>query len=190
MPRRKQKARHKGRIARGLTPGLPRAHARGHATVSTRRAKARPPVDDPRIEAAILDMNRGLSLTAAARASHISRGRLREFLVQRRLGKRKRRRWVTKDNRPRRVPVMTRGRIRIITVPGYDEARRVGEHHQAAGEFVSTNDIELIRPFRGQTVQAVNGRRYALETDPNALHRIAAMDSPAFHEIYEILSPT
>jgi hypothetical protein len=85
---------------------------------------------------------------------------------------------------------MTRGRIQVLTVSGYDEARRVGEHHQAAAEFVRRNDIELIKPFRGQRIQAVNGRRYALETDPNALHRIAAMDSPPFHEIYEIIAPT
>jgi hypothetical protein len=69
-------------------------------------------------------------------------------------------------------------------------ARRVGEHHHAAAEFVRTNDRELIKPFRGRTVQAANGRIYPLETDPNALHRIAAMDSPPFHEIYEITSDT
>jgi hypothetical protein len=188
MPRRKHKAGYKGRIARTQGPGLPRTQA--HATVSTRRAKAHPPIDDPRIEAAILDMNRGRSLTAAARAAHISRRRLRRVLAQRRLVKRKGRRWVAKDNRLRRVPVMTGGRPRVLTVRGYEPARLVGEHHHAAGEFVRTNDIELIKPFRGRTVQAVNGRQYPLETDPNALHRIAAMDSPPFHEIYEITSNT
>jgi hypothetical protein len=85
---------------------------------------------------------------------------------------------------------MTGGRPRVLTVRGYEPARLVGEHHHAAGEFVRTNDIKLIQPFRGRAVQAVNGRRYVLETDPNALHRIAAMDSPPFHEIYEIVSPT
>jgi hypothetical protein len=83
---------------------------------------------------------------------------------------------------------MTGGHFRVLTVRGYERARLVGEHHHAAGEFVRTNDIKLIKPFRGQTVEAVNGRRYLLETDPNALHRIAAMDSPPFHEIYEITS--
>jgi len=85
---------------------------------------------------------------------------------------------------------MTGGRFRVLTVRGYEEARLVGEHHHAAGEFVRTNDIKLIKPFKGQSVQAVSGRKYALETDPNALHRIAAMDSPPFHEIYEITSNT
>jgi hypothetical protein len=178
MARRNSKAQSKRRIARG------------HATVGTRRAKFRPPIDAPRIEAAILDMNRGRSLKAAARAAHISRRRLRRVLAQRRLVRRKGRRWITTDNRLRRVPVMTGGRFRVLTVRGYEPARLVGEHHHAAGEFVRTNDIKLIEPFRARAVQAVNGRRYVLETDPNVLHRIAAMDSPPFHEIYEITSNT
>jgi len=135
-------------------------------------------------------MNRGQSLTAAARGSQVSSKRLQKFLVQQRLGKRKGQRWISKDIRPRRVPVMTGGRFRVLTVRGYDQARLVGEHHHAVGEFVRTNNIDLIKPFRGRSVQAVSGRRYPLETGPNALHRIAAMDSPPFHEIYEITSNT
>jgi hypothetical protein len=85
---------------------------------------------------------------------------------------------------------MTRGRIRVLTVRGYDQARLVGEHHHAVGEFVRTNVTDFIRPFKDRAVQTVSGRKYPLETSPNALHRIAAMDSPPFHEIYEIQSPT
>jgi hypothetical protein len=136
----------------------------------------------------VLEMNRGRSLTAAARDSLLSRKQLQNYLTQRRLLRRKGKRWVAKDNRLRRVPVMTGGRFRVLTVRGYEPARLVGEHHHAAGEFVRTNAIELIKPFKGRSVQTVNGRRYVLETDPNVLHRIAAMDSPPFHEIYEITS--
>ena len=75
-----------------------------------------------------------------------------------------------------------------LIVAGYEQARLVGEHHHAVGSFVRTNDIELIKPFEGQSVRAASGRKYPLETDPNALHRIAAMDTPPFHEIYAITS--
>jgi hypothetical protein len=85
---------------------------------------------------------------------------------------------------------MTRGRIRIVTVPSYEEARLAGEYWHGAGEFVRTNDPGFIKPFRDRAVEEVNGRRHPLETDPNSLHRIAAMDSPLFHEIYEITSNT
>jgi hypothetical protein len=83
---------------------------------------------------------------------------------------------------------MTGSHVRVLTVRGYEPARLVGEHHDAVGEFVRTNAIEQLKPFKGRTVEAVNGRRYVLETDPNTLHRIAAIDSPPFHEIYEITS--
>ena len=119
---------------------------------------------DPRFEAAVREMNRGRSLTASARESQVPRKDFEKYLAQRRLRRRKGRRWTTKDTRPRRVPVMTRGRFRILTVRGYESARLVGEHHNTIGEFVRTNDIGFISPFRGQAVQTITGRKYPLET--------------------------
>jgi hypothetical protein len=81
--------------------------------------------------------------------------------------------------------VITRGKIRPVTVRGYDEASLAGTHYHAAGQFVSTNNIALLKAFEGKSVRAASGRKFPLETDPNELHRIAAMDSPPFHEIYE-----
>lgn len=212
MARRIRKSKTGKRRARGLTrrtagsgSGAPRTRpkagpklARQHSTARKRQAakvrrgsssRLRRLRADPWAEAAVLEMNRGRSLTAAARDLNLPRSRLQNYVTRQRLAKRRGNRWVTKDNRPRRVPVMTGGRLRVLTVRGYDEARLVGEHHQAVGEFVRSNSLDHIKPFTGKAVQAVNGRRYALETDPNALHRIAAMDSPPFHEIYEIISP-
>ena len=155
----------------------------------TKRVPRKIPLD-PRLEIAVKDMNRGSSLTAAARSVNLRLKSLQSFVGRRRLAKRKGRRWVIKDDRLRRVQVITKGRIRTVTVRGYEQARLVGEHHNAAGNFVRTNDIQLIKPFDGRSVQAVKGKQHLLETDPNALHRIAAMDTPPFHEIYEIISNT
>jgi len=131
-------------------------------------------------------MNRGRSLSAAARREHVSPRRLLKILRERRLVQRKGRRWIIKDKRPRRAPVMTGGRSRVLILRDYTQAQLVGEHHVAVGEFVATNKFELLDRFKGQTVETVSGRKYPLETDPNALHRIAAMESPPFHEIYHI----
>jgi hypothetical protein len=135
-------------------------------------------------------MNRGRSLTAAARDTRLPSEQLQTYLRQRRLAKRRGRRWVPADNRLRRVLVLTNSRIRPVTVRGYGEASLAGAHYDAAGRFVSQNDISVLEPFKGKSIRAANGRKYPLETDPNALHRIAAMDSPPFHEIYEITSNT
>ena len=207
MGRRKRKAENRGRggsrVARaqsrpaGRKPSkirkrLTSLRRKGGATAvldKPNRTRKRLP-SDPRIEIAVREMNRGRSLTAAAGSVKLKPKNLQRTLRERRLAKRKGRRWVIKDDRLRRVPVMTGGRFRVLTVRGYEPARLAGEHHHAVGEFVRTNSVKFITPFKGRTVQATNGRRYVLETDPNALHRIAAMDSPQFHEIYEITSNT
>jgi hypothetical protein len=176
-------------VARALT----KAQARGHAEPNPRRKRGKPkkaaaPKADKKLNAAILEMNRGRSLTAAARLAHVSAERLRTFLQANQVAKRKGRRWIPRDNRPRRVLVTTKGTMRVVFVAGYEPARLVGEHHHAASAFVRTNDLELLKPFEGKSVRSIDGKSYPLETDPNALHRIAAMDTPPFHEIYEITS--
>jgi hypothetical protein len=188
--KRDYRAEYRRRIARGLSRGYSRSKARGHSVAGSRRGKVVPSKPDLNLDAAIREMNRGRSLTAAARTSQVSAERLRKYLTQQRIAKRRGKRWITQDNRPRRIPVMTGGRTRNLVLRGYLEARLVGEHHYAVGEFVRTNDVAVLKAFEGQSVKAVNGRKYPLETDPNALHRIAAMDTPPFHEIYEITSNT
>ena len=190
MRKRNYKAEYKRRIRRGLARGLTRAQARGHAKKHVRKAADRARKFSPQFETAVRELNRGSSLAAAARASAIPAQQLRHFLTASGLGRPRGRGWVMNDNRLRRVPVMTGGRFRVLTVRGYKAARLVGEHHQAAGQFVRSNDVQLLKRFKGRSVQAAGGRQYPLETDPNALHRIAAMDSPPFHEIYEITSNT
>ena len=135
-------------------------------------------------------MNRGQSLTATARSLKLPPDDLRKTLKQLRLLKRKGKRWVFNDDRPRRVQVVSGGRIRNVIVRAYEQASFLGEYHRAVREFLRTNHLKHLKRFKGRAVEAANGREYVLETDPNALHRIAAMDTPPFHEIYEITSNT
>ena len=204
MARRKRKAQYKRTVrkrVRRSANSKKRAHPKTRKRPTRRGRKAFAYTSNPKrtkprshsdalLEIAVRQMNRGSSLTATARSLHVSAKDLKRSLKGKRLLKRRGKRWVPRDNRPRRVPVITGARVRIVTVSGYDQARLVGEHHHAVGEFVRTNAVELIEPFKGRSVQATDGRRYTLETRPNALHRIAAMDSPPFHEIYQITSQT
>lgn len=169
-----------------------RTSYRRRAAPNKRKAKRRLKRQglSPRLDLAVKELNRGRSLTATARSFGLSSKTLKEQLKRKRLLQRKGKRWVTQDNRLRRVKLITGGRFRELVVRGYKLARLAGKYHHAAGQFVRTNDLRLLKPFRGRTVQAANGRRYVLETDPNALHRIAAMDSPRFHEIHAITSNT
>jgi hypothetical protein len=188
MAQRNYKAEYRRRIKRGLAHGLNRSEARGHGNKPKRPSKARRPKADPRIAAAILEMNRGRSLTATAKSLNLPPRQLQKALRDQRLAKRKNNRWVPTDKRLRKVPVISDGRQRTLTVIGYEPARLAGEHYSAVGQFVRSNNLAVLRPFEGQIVRAANGRKYPLETDPNELHRIAALDSPPFHEIYRITS--
>lgn len=195
-PQRKIAGRRKVGAKRGKAVTQRKGASRVRSPASrktTKKLKKRPQrkaAPDPRLEIAVKDMNRGSSLTTAARSVNLPPKSLQSFVSQRRLAKRKSGKWTIKDNRLGRVPVITKGRIRIVTVRGFEEARRAGEHHNAVGNFVRTNNLDLIKPFEGRSVQAVKGKPHPLEADPNALHRIAAMDTPPFHEIYEITSNT
>lgn len=188
----KRKGPRKGKAQRKDHGGRRSAPRRQKSATTRRKPKrsGRRQKSDPRLEIAVREMNRGRSLSAIARSLGFSSKSLKDHLRRKRLIARKGKRWVTRDNRLRRVPVMTGGRLRVLTIRGFKAASLVGQHHNSSGQFVRTNDIKLLEPFRGRTVRAVNGRSYLLETDPNALHRIAAMDSPPFHEIYEITSNT
>jgi hypothetical protein len=185
MVRKSKPKRRSKRTRRART--RPRKPAASRKKPLRRRKRLR---SSPLIEIAVREMNRGRSLTAAARSLKLRSDDLRKTLKQLRLLKRKGKRWVINDDRPRRVPVSTGGRQRNLTVRGYEQVSFLGEYHHAVGKFLETNDPRVLKRFRGRTVTAANGRQYLLETDPNALHRIAAMDTPPFHEIYEITSNT
>ena len=192
----KRKGRRKASPSRQQQPNhrkVSRRATRRRTAIPTRRVAKRTSKRfklSARLEFAVRELNRKRSLTATARLLGIPTKSLREQLARKRLLKRKGKRWVTKDDRLRRVTVMTEGRLRVLTVRGYKQARLAGEHHHAAGQFVRTNAVKIVKRFKGRTVEAANGRRYVLDTDPNVLHRIAAMDSPQFHEIYAITSST
>jgi hypothetical protein len=187
---RKVSSPHKSRRKPHKAPRSAVRPRKAKAARHKSRSKRRPSNADRRLEIAIREMNRGRSLSAAARATGFSTKDLQKQLKRKRLINRKGTRWVITDNRLRRVPVMTGGGIRALTVRGFKPAHLAGKHHQVVGQFVRSNDIQLLKPFIGQAVQAANGRRYVLDTEPNVIHRIAAMDTPPFHEIYDVASPT
>ena len=189
MAKRKSKAKHPRVKKRSAKRERVQPSVKKRRSIpKKRRAKPKRPKVTPQIASAIREMNRGRSLTATAKSLHLSPKRLQKELKAQRLVRRKGRRWAITDLRRRRIPVMTKGKQQTLVVIGYAPARLIGEHHNAVGEFVRTNDITVLKPFEGQAVIAANGRKYPLETDPNVLHRIASMDNLPFHEIYEITS--
>jgi hypothetical protein len=153
---RDYQAEYARRIARGTALGLSRSQARGHpkgneAPASIAASAPKPnPKADPALEAAILAMNRGESLTQAARDARISPERLRRNLVSQSLATKKGGSWIIADNRPRRVPMIERARTKPVYVPGFDEASRVGKYHNAIGQFLRSQDLSALDAFRAK----------------------------------------
>lgn len=206
--KRDYKAEYERRIARGLAKGLSRSQARGHPKTGEaaaaaaaaavvpgrargrRKAKLAPPTikADPRLEEGFKALRRGASISKAARSAGVSRERLRRFIGENDLANWKSRKWIVSDQRPRRVSILSKGKQIDVVVPSLEEAMRAGAFWDAQGRFVRTNNISLLKPFEGNGVTDIKGRFWPFETDPNELHRIASMDAPVFHEIYEIVA--
>lgn len=188
-PRDYQQEYHR-RIERGLGRGLSRRQARGHPGlhephVSVKTVQRHP---IPEFEDVRLDMQKsGISLTAAAQKRGRSRERVVRYLHERELLEKRGRRYQINDQRQRDVVVYSRGRAHTIRVANYDQSRVTGEYMDAVGDFLKTNNIAHLQPFRGVVVTDITGKRFPLETDPNVLYAIHAQDQPSFDQVYQIV---
>jgi hypothetical protein len=177
---RDYKAEYQRRVTCGFAKGLSRTQARGHAS------RAKPVAGDAKLEKALAALREGKSLTAAASKAHVSPERFRQFVREGNLARLEGRRWVVADNRARGVPIFSKRKRLTIIAANYEQAALAGRYWDAAHRFVASNDMSLIEPFVGQSVRDAKGKLHPLETDPNAIHRLAAAGGPAFHEIYRL----
>ena len=185
---RNYKAEYQRRIARAAAKGLSRSQGRGHAKASEppiRPPKARSP-PDARLEEALRKLRAMGNQTVAAKGAGVSTERFRKFLHDEEVAKREGKGWIFTDIRPRRMTAITTRGSREITVAGFDRASLLGKHFAARGKFLSTNDIKLLAPFRGLSVKDTSGRIHFLETDPNALHRLAISGTETFEMVYRL----
>lgn len=183
---RDYKAEYARRIASAAKRGLSRSQARGHARRGEATVRTPPAADPAKLEAAFKSMRETGSQTAAAKAHNISPERLRRFVREKALAERNGRGWIFTDARSRQMVVISNGEVHHSTLAGFDQASLNGRHLNAVQKFIRSNDIDLLRPFEGAVVVDSSGKAHPLETNPNALHRIAAMGEPSFPEIYRI----
>lgn len=181
------KAEYQRRIARAAAAGLSRSQARGHARSGEAPIRPRPERNREGLEAALRALRQTGNQGEAARSVGVSPERLRRFLRENALAQRRGKSWLFSDNRLRRMTVISDGDARELTLRGFDEAALNGQHLSAVGKFLRSNDVDLLRPFDGRAITDASGKRHPLETDPNALHRLASAGSEVFHEVYRLV---
>lgn len=186
LQKRDYKAEYARRIANAAKRGLSRSQARGHARAGETTIRSKTLKSDERLEAALKLLRQTGNQGRAAKEAGVSAERFRRFLRTNALAQRQGRRWHITDNRTRRMTVISGGEASEITLRDYEQASLNGKHLAAVGAFLRSNDIDLLRPFDGQSVVDASGEAHPLETDPNALYRLAHAGSEVFHEIYRL----
>jgi hypothetical protein len=127
------------------------------------------------------------SFSKAAKQAHISPERLRTYAQERGIIEKRGRRWVIKNDLPRRVLIYADGRERQIVVGDFKAASLVGKYMSAVGWFLTSNDKSYLKPFVGKTVTDIAGKPHALETRPNVLYRLSHAGGSSFEAIYRIV---
>ncbi len=187
--RRNYQAEYQRRIANAERSGLSRSQARGHARTSespTRSNSASTGGD--RFEAALKLYRQSGNQATAAKAVGLAPERLRRFMRENVQVTGRGRSLKITDNRPRIMTVATGGEYRQLRLRGFDQASLNGRHEAAIGHFLSTNDGSYLTPFEGKSAVDTAGKSHPLETDPNALYRLAHADDGVFHNIYRLVS--
>jgi len=186
--KRNFKAEYARRIANAAKRGLSRSQARGHARAGEAPVRPTPVTSDDRLEEALKLLRQTGSQSRAAKEAKVSAERFRRFLRSNALAERRGRQWHITDTRTRRMTVITSGEAVELTLQDFEQASLNGKHLAAVGAFLRSNDIDLLRPLEGQSVIDAKGSAHPLETDPNALYRLAAAGSEVFHEIYRLIT--
>ena len=66
-------------------------------------------------------------------------------------------------------------------------ASLIGRYNSAVGQFLRTNNPDVLAEFGGRAVKDINGKTHPFETNPNTLYRLSSAGTEPFEEIYRIV---
>lgn len=186
IPKRKRdyQAEYQRRIARGKAKGLSLSQARGHPKAGEKPVRKPNPIPDTKIQISLRDLRKGHGLAHAAKQIRVSSERLRNQVVAEGFIEKARGRWVIRSDISRQMPIFHDGEELGIEVSNLDDISMIGKYNAAVGHFLNTNDYVYIEPFIDVFVIDAKGRSFDLETDANALYRLAATGIEPFEQVY------
>lgn len=187
--KRNYKAEYARRKAKGLKKGLSLSQARGHPKATEKHVapKKMRPIKDADLQRALKELRSGKGLRATARSIRVTPERLRNQITAKAAVEKRGRKYIVREDLPRRIPIISQGKEIIITVGNFKEASLAGHYRYAVGQFLTTNNERYLKPFIGRSVTDQSGRQYPLETRPNILYRFAETGMESFEQVYRIV---
>src|SRR5262249_13314772 len=160
-----------------------KSQARGHpkpAEAIIKPARTAQPLEDDRLQLALKVLRQEKSLTAAAREAKVSPERLRRYATERSIIERPGRRWIVRQELPRRMLLFSDGRVVQVVVGDFTSASKVRRFMSAVSRLLRTNNPAGLREFDNASVADVSGRTHPFETRPNILYRLASAHDQSF----------
>jgi hypothetical protein len=182
-------AEYRRRITRGLAKGLDKATARGHG--APRRANKSPAArnsDQRFLEKGLQLVRSGTHLSVVARDLHVAPERLRNYIANSGIAKKRGNRWhIGADERTRQMLVFSKGRDLKVRV-GPEAASLIGSYMSDVHWFLENNSAAVVNSWAGKFFTDIRGRKHTFETNLNTLYRLNSAGRNSFDEIYKIIT--
>ena len=185
---RNYQAEYARRIANAVQRGLSRPQARGHARPGEALIRPANAKDQDRLETALKLYRQTGNQASSAKAVAVAPERLRRYLRENVQIEGRGRTLKITDKRRREMTVISGGKKLTLSLPDFEQASLAGRHRAAVKQFLASNDRRFLAEFDGQSVIDAKGKAHLLETDPNALYRLAHAGDDVFHEIYRLVT--
>lgn len=184
---RDYKAEYQRRIQKGAAKGLSRSQSRGHPKAKEKNIKKPRAISEAAFQISLKALRSGKTLAEAAKEIRVSPERLRNQAKARKAIKQQGRKWVVRNDLPRRMLVYSQGEAFPIILGKMRQASKVGSYMAAVRRFLRTNDAAHLAAFVRKSATDIKSKKHVFETNPNTLYRLAASGADTFEQIYRII---
>ena len=150
------------------------------------RKHRRPAISDAKLERGLRVLNETDDPKAAAHAIRVSPEKFKRAAKRKNAIRKRKGRWMVAARLPRRIAIFTDGKQLAITVRS-KTASLIGRYNSAVGQFLRTNNPDVLAEFAGRVVKDIHGKSYPLTTEPNVLYRLSSTGAESFTEIYRLV---
>ena len=184
---RNYKAEYQRRINRGKAKGLSRSQSRGHPKAKEKNVRKPRPISDASFQISLKALRSGKTLAEAAKEIRVSPERLRNQAQAKGIIRQRGRKWIVRNDLPRRMLIYSQGEAVVITLAKFSQASKVGSYMAAVRGFLRSNDAARLEPFIKKSATDSRGKKYVFETNPNTLYRLTASGGDTFEQVYRII---